>query len=300
MHQLTSIKLTIHRRIILERASDIYERILEEGQKAIENFIIDRKSEELFLDFKRSRDNGNGNRLNDTDRNNLAKAISGFGNSEGGVVIWGVDCSKDEEGADVAKFKVPIENVKRFTSWLENAVSGCTIPPHSGVKNHPITIDNEGNGYVVTYIPKSDNAPFQMVGKLQYFIRAGSSFVPTPHQVLAGMFGRRPQPKVFLMYNVSPAEFLAHHLIRSKVGFLLRNQGPRVASDLYISVMVKSQLGSNCRLIFERADGENFAGQWSYGRHISLVSKEGVRLAPEAHILPLILTIHVEEPFDRP
>ena len=34
---------------------------------------------------------------------NLSKAISGFGNSEGGVLVWGVDCSRDLEDGDVAK-----------------------------------------------------------------------------------------------------------------------------------------------------------------------------------------------------
>ena len=48
------------------------------GEQAIDGFILERQSEELFLDFKRSSDNGAGDRLSDRDRDNLAKAISGF------------------------------------------------------------------------------------------------------------------------------------------------------------------------------------------------------------------------------
>jgi hypothetical protein len=101
------------------RAEDLFDRIRAGGVSAIEEIIEDRTSEELFLDFKRSGNCGKGKRLKDDDRNNLAKAISGFGNSEGGVVIWGVDCSRMKDGADVAQAKVPFEDPKRFVSWLE-------------------------------------------------------------------------------------------------------------------------------------------------------------------------------------
>jgi len=36
------------------RAEDIFSTIQADGLKAIDQFIADRKSEELFLDFKRS------------------------------------------------------------------------------------------------------------------------------------------------------------------------------------------------------------------------------------------------------
>ena len=36
------------------RAEDIFNRICEKGEVAIKDFINDRQSEDLFLDFKRS------------------------------------------------------------------------------------------------------------------------------------------------------------------------------------------------------------------------------------------------------
>ena len=87
------------------------------------------QTEELFLDFKQAVSTGkNGTSLHKDDRKNLAKGISGFGNSEGGVIVWGVECSRDCDIGDVAKAKVKVKNVHRFLSWLENAISGCTIP----------------------------------------------------------------------------------------------------------------------------------------------------------------------------
>jgi len=88
----------------------------------------------LFLDYKCAEDAERERKLGERDHNNLAKAITGFGNLEGGVIIWGVGCSRDIDKGDLARDKCPIHNVSRFVSWLENAVSGCTIPPHRASK----------------------------------------------------------------------------------------------------------------------------------------------------------------------
>lgn len=282
----------------MESAKDIFEKIIKDGEAAIDEFITTRKSEELFLDFKRSANNGSGTRLHQNDRENLAKAISGFGNSEGGVVIWGVDCSSDQDYADVAHTKFPIENVKRFVSWLEGVVSRCTIPPHVGVQHHCVITGGGDSGFVVTYIPKSGHAPHQVVGNLRYYIRAGSSFVPTPHAVLAGMFGRRPQPSVFHMFTILPAE-PQDEMIEVQVGFLIKNMGPGIASDLFMNAMVISTPGVNCRLEFKASDPVNWTGYFSFGRHISMISKTHVRVPPEAHVEPFFMDLELAPPFTK-
>jgi hypothetical protein len=73
--------------------------------------------EQLFLDYKRSSTVLPGVKLSDDDRKNLAKAIAGFGNSEGGVVVWGVDCRRTDEG-DVPAEPVPISSLWRSRPYL--------------------------------------------------------------------------------------------------------------------------------------------------------------------------------------
>jgi hypothetical protein len=82
------------------RAEDIFQRIKVGGIDAIQTLIQDQANEELFLDFKGSSTNGEGANLDTKDRNILSKAVSGFGNSEGGVLLWGVDCPSDRKGAE--------------------------------------------------------------------------------------------------------------------------------------------------------------------------------------------------------
>lgn len=285
------------------RAEDIFEKIIKDGEIAINEFILARKSEELFLDFKRSSDNDSGRMLHQNDRENLAKAISGFGNSEGGVIVWGIDCSKDIDHADVAHTKYTIQNVKRFVSWLEGVVSGCTVPPHTKVQHHYIVLNNKDEGFVATLIPKSDHAPHQVAvhGKFQYqyYIRAGSNFERTPHAVLAGMFGRRPQPHVFHKFIIGPAELINEKEIKIQVGFMIHNQGPGIASDLFMNVMVISTPSDNCKLLFAPTDPNNWMGQFAFARQMSVISKPDVRLAPESFIQPFVMYLFLAPPYSK-
>ena len=184
---------------VMSRAEDIFQKLIYFGEDALDEFIRNRQTEELFMDFKRADSTGkHGWALCNDDRRNLAKCISGFGNSEGGVIVWGVECSRDTDVGDVAQAKIKVENVHRFLSWVESAISGCTIPSHNKVRNHIISCDKDGNGYLATYIPRSEVAPLMTTIGNHIFIRSGSNNVPAPYAVISGMFGRRPQPNVAL------------------------------------------------------------------------------------------------------
>ena len=80
------------------RAEELFTRIRNGGAAEIQAMIDAVVVEELFLDYKRSSTPLPGARLSDDDRKNLAKAIAGFGNSEGGVIVWGVDCRQTPDG----------------------------------------------------------------------------------------------------------------------------------------------------------------------------------------------------------
>ncbi|MBR1648859.1 MAG: ATP-binding protein [Alphaproteobacteria bacterium] len=244
----------------MSRAEDIFQKLIYFGEEAIDEFIVNLQSEELFLDFKRTDSSKkNANSLHKDDRRNLAKCISGFANSEGGVVVWGVECARNVEIGDVARAKVKVENVHRFLSWLENAISGCTIPSHNKVRNHIIAADENGNGFVATYIPKSELAPLMTTIGNTFYIRSGSNNVPAPYSVLAGMFGRRPQADIELLITDkkleisenSDADILYPSSIDSppekymKIGFTIRahNQSNVIARELYMSCTTSSDGG---------------------------------------------------------
>jgi hypothetical protein len=282
------------------RAEDLFDRLGKVGEDAIDELISIRQSEEPFLDFKRSADNGSGRHLHDIDRNNLAKAISGFGNSEGGVIVWGVECQPKADIGDVASSKKYIQNPQRFVSWLEGAVSGCTIPPHPGVR-HICIIADTTSGFAVTYIPKSHLVPHQCLRPLQYYIRAGSDFVPTPHAVLMGLFGRPPQPFVFHMWSYPPARLVdngqGYPAIECDVDFRLGSHGPSLARGLYVNLQIlpPKDLSSAA---FIPVDPTNWSYRHSLGRMTNLVANDSFKLAPMATVSPVTLKLKFIPPFN--
>jgi len=265
--------------------------------------IQDRTSEELFLDFKRSADNGAGAKLHQTDRNNLGRAISGFGNSEGGVVVWGVECKNLAASGDVATAKVPLTDPKRFVSWLQGAISGCTVPAHPIVQHFAIPGAQPNAGFAATLIPKSFLAPHQCISPQQYFMRAGSDFVPVPHAVLQGMFGKRPQPDIFHMWAVGGFQVIPvmgpPQAITFQAGFLLSTNGPGLAHDIFVT----AELGTpdaKSELKYGFRDKSIWDGSMALGYRFSVVSKDTFKLAPGAIVQPFFLTYRLEPPFLSP
>ena len=287
----------------MNHAKVLFDQIIKKGESAIDGFIDDRESESLFLDFKRATNNGAGKKLDQNDRKNLAKAISGFGNSEGGLIVWGVDCREGDDYADVARAKFPIEDAKKFESWLEGAISSCTIPPHQKVKHHTILNKDNKTGYVITFIPKSNHAPHQVIsagkGQYQYFIRTGSDFTPTPHAVLSGMFGRRPQPSVFIMYGMSLPEVIdaSSPKLRVELGLQVANGGMGIASDVFMNINIVESPGGGCSLQIQPQDTTNWMMWNAFGVKFTAISNKDIRLPPDAILQPMALIFTISPPF---
>lgn len=300
----------------MSRAEDIFQKLVYFGEEAIDDYIVNSQTEELFLDFKRADSTGkNGLALHKDDRRNLAKAISGFGNSEGGVLIWGVECARSTEVGDVARAKVKVQNVHRFLSWLENAISGCTVPSHNRVRNHIVSVDENGDGYVATYIPKSEVAPLMTTIGNTFYIRSGSNNVPAPYSVLAGMFGRRPQAEIGLVITDkqlavlenSEADILYPGSIDSppekylKIGFSIRghNQSNVIARELYLSCTVTSDGGEYNKVRFSNYNQMDsipgLEGQ------LNLITRPELRVPPRSILrftnVEIILSPYIEEDF---
>lgn len=279
------------------RAEELYQRVVAGGADAIRDLIYDRTSEDLYLDFKRSADDGCGDKLHQNDRKNLAKAISGFGNSEGGIVVWGIDCSRGSSEGDVASVEFPIQDPKRFVSLLNGAVSGVTVPAHPSVENFAVLASCPNKGFVATLVRKSPYAPHQTVKELRYYMRAGSAFSPVPHAVLAGMFGRRPAPNLVRNWFYAPLT-ISHKKFMFNVSLMVRNDGPGTAKELYESIDFMSKPGPNCEITFEDATSDWICSV-TMGAFMSMHLRPGILVPPGAKKIPISIHIDLAPPFER-
>lgn len=163
--------------------------------KTILDFIPNKQEENLNLDFKTIND---ANLKNKDDKKNLSKSFSGFANSSGGLLVWGIDARKNEDNIDCACERKEISNLKLFISRINELTSRATYPIIDEIEHKPI-YSNGNDGYAVTYVPECDSGPYMAkLGEDRYYKRSGDSFYRMEHYDISDMFGKRRKPILIL------------------------------------------------------------------------------------------------------
>jgi hypothetical protein len=275
------------------RAEELFQQIIEGQEQAIDELIAARASEELYLDFKQIATKPGAKSLHDSDVNNLAKAISGFGNSAGGIIVWGVDCRPGEDGADVPRKKPAADDAAQIRSLIESRLSGLTIPSHGGVINTTVLAGGDSRrGFVVTQVPAADNMPLQVPKQACYYMRSGSDFVRIIHPVLAAMFGRRPQPilEIDIEFGLLPkaAPGSADHLI-VKAFVVIQNRGVGIAENMYATVQVTAP--EYCASSVASANDPHFQQAHHHAGTISVMAHSDRRFPPGTRVRALIVML---------
>ncbi len=281
----------------MTRALDIFERLQKGGVSALDALIADREPESLFLDFKRSPRDGADTNLAADDNKNLSKAISGFGNSSGGVVVWGVDCRPDSSGIEVAK-KSPLVDAEGFCTKLQAAISRTTVPPHPGVEMRAFEETGQcRRGYVAVFVPQSSIGPLRSIATNHYHIRIGSDFGLVSHDVLAGMFGRAPQPIVDVNLVSYPVRVdIDRNSLVLAVGIVIVNLGAVVGERPYLSGYFGDFPQEQLNL--DIPDPEAFFLRRGHLPSFSVVASDRFLLAPGS--TEIICNVSLNVPIDFP
>ncbi len=165
----------------------------------IKEMINEGREENLLLDFKTVSSPDFKDR---PDRKNFAKALSGFANSSGGVIIWGVDARKNEQGIDCACGATEIEPLSLMLSKLNEFTGQFVNPIVDGVLHKKIETTSD-RGFIATLVPESVSGPHMAKGgEDRYYKRSGDSFSKMEHFDLEDMFGRRQKPKLELYVDI--------------------------------------------------------------------------------------------------
>jgi hypothetical protein len=212
--------------------------------QAIEKYVDSNQEENLTLDFKLL----NSSDLNHKDdKKNFSKALSGFANSSGGIVIWGVDCRKNDEGVDCANGIVEITNVDMLLARC-NEFSGIAVSPIVDGIKHKKIYTSPPKGFVITLVPESEKGPHMAkLGEDRYYKRSGDSFYKMEHFDIADMFSRRRRPNLVLDYIVKGS---------TRIIIRIRNDGRGSAIAPYLWVKCPPGHGIN----IYGADGN---GNWN-------------------------------------
>jgi predicted HTH transcriptional regulator len=141
--------------------------------KELESFVEEQIAEDLFLEFKTA----NFPKGIEFDKKNFSKCLSGFSNSSGGILIWGISAKEKKNKPDVANELKPIKDLIDFEIYLKKNEGNAVIPLIDGVEYKRVMTD-ENCGYLLVLIPPSDRSPHMaLFSDKRYYKRSGDSFI---------------------------------------------------------------------------------------------------------------------------
>jgi Schlafen, AlbA_2 len=227
-------------------ASPSLESVFESLSAAdIARFVTERRQEDLTLEFKLAPRSF----ANKEERRILACAVSGFANSSGGLVVWGIEAKPDSDGVDCAQATSPLPDPDLFLSKLLEHGGAATSPTVSRVVHR--IIDGAPGPFAVTFVPESDLGPHMAkLGEDRYYKRSGSRFYKMEHFDIADMFGRRAAPVLKLCGQRLPGD--PRWLVVS-----IENDGRGAAIGPYVSLHID---------IAARVDSPDHSGNWPLPR----------------------------------
>jgi len=191
---------------------------------AVRAFVASGREEDVHLDFKNIIDPA----LTRDDRKSFAVALSGFANSDGGIVVWGVDARPNTQGIDCASSLREVANIQQCLTRLNEFTGQLVVPLVSGVLHKAIPSTGTA-GFCATLIPASDSGPHMAKGgEDRYYKRSGSAFYRMEPFDIADTFGRRRRPALAL--RLVPEQHGASVLVA------VRNGGRGIAKAPYLGL----------------------------------------------------------------
>jgi hypothetical protein len=229
-------------------AEELFAHYVSHGWTHVLHVIATELPETLHVDFKR-KSNPTHSGLDKDDRKNLGEAVSGVANSDGGVIIWGLETQRSDAG-DFAAGVQPLADAPAFARSLAELTPEIVSPPIVGLRH--IAIENPSNppaGVVVTLVPESDITPHMARGPSQqrYYRRSGASFRPMEHYEIADLFGRRAHPVIDteFKYDARLSRSGTIAIAEFRASLILRNRGRGLAR--YLSLALTKPQGYQVR-----------------------------------------------------
>lgn len=175
---------------------EFFEALCAEADLA--KMVAEGVQEDLHLEFK-TKKNRSVPDIDDSDRWQFSRALSGFANSDGGVLVFGIETGPQER----ARALKPISNPDEFQARLKKSLINTTQPVVSGVRIEVIPASTPGQGFVKVLVPSSESTPHRaMFADREYYKRSTEGFYRLEHFDISDLFGRRPAPGLELVHQL--------------------------------------------------------------------------------------------------
>lgn len=161
----------------------------------LKNLIINQVEENIHLDYKSAES------LLKTDgkKKEIAKDISAFANSDGGIIIYGIKEFDEPEKRHLPEAITPINREFITKEWLEQVINSNITPRIDEIIIHPISVASNSNDVVyVVYIKKSNTA--HQASDFRYYKRFNFESVAMYDYEIKDIMNRKKTPIISLTF----------------------------------------------------------------------------------------------------
>lgn len=137
----------------------------------------------------------------------MAEALSGFANSDGGVLVYGLLArGGDRTKPDVVTRVQPLSNLAKTHSEVLARVGQIVGPPVEGVQVTPRPLTRDpGRGLLLVYVPRCDSLLHRSLIDPEFYRRHGHGFFRMEHFEIAEFYGRRRNPDLKFWWGAKVA-----------------------------------------------------------------------------------------------
>lgn len=224
------------------RAQELFEQIKAgnvSDQLAFLHKLATGTAEEEYLEFK------NGTYLENV-KKHWSQALSGFANTEGGLLIFGIKAHKADNGSgvliDTSNGADMVANPDELVQTLKDNRINSTVDAVPGVQYFTVK-ETSGKGFVVVLIPEGPHKPYRAEvcePKKYYWQRVGDSFIDISHSMLRSLFYPR------ITSNLDVAIKIEQDGKTYRFISFVRNIGIATASNLAVHVEFDRKLEIRC------------------------------------------------------
>ncbi len=233
------------------RAEQFYQELAGHSNPVafLHGLVTQGKAEDEFLEFK------GASRIAEKDAKQYwSQALSGFANTEGGVLIWGIRAARIKSPTDPSRNVDSASELdlaahpETFLQMLKDVRLEVTVDPVQGVEyKHYDAGKGDGSGFVVCLIPEGVNKPYRAAldPAKQYYQRVGDSFAVIPHSLLRSLFYPRLTARLGVEVVVKETRIEDRAgKATATFGLSMNNSGTATARDLYFPALADRPDGS--------------------------------------------------------